>query len=358
MNVPSIIITLDYELPGNGSGDVRQLIIEPTERLLHILNSRQIKMTVFFELEEFLVFRKYAKELKKCLGYDPSLIIEKQLEKIVNTGHEIGLHIHPQWIGATFNGNRFNLSNNNRCLFDVHKTKKEMNGYFRERVAELKKLVRRYAPSQQILCFRAGALSLRPEKLTLKVLQSLGIQSDSSVVKGLYRQGKATNVDYRRAPHNSGFWRVNENVCRAEEKGTVVEFPIYSIIKPEYKKLTFNRIKRKFFSFGHPVTAICGRFSEIALPTTPWGIIKHFFQKSPIKFDFCHMTSKEMLSFLSDSEKESKLKSNYPLTMIGHSKEFFNDKEFACFLDKVISAGHFEFRTMGQTLKLIERSGI
>ena len=125
-------------------------------------------------------------------------------------------------------------------------------------------------------------------------------------------------------------------------------------MKPEYKKLTFNRIKRKFFSSGHPVTAICGRFSEIALPPSPWGIIKHLFQKNPIKFDYCHMTAREMLSFLSAAEKESKLRSNYPLTTIGHSKEFFNDKEFACFLDKVISAGRFQFKTMGQTLKLIE----
>ena len=44
--MPSIIITVDYELPGNGSGDVKNSVIEPTERLLKILDSRKIKMTV------------------------------------------------------------------------------------------------------------------------------------------------------------------------------------------------------------------------------------------------------------------------------------------------------------------------
>lgn len=80
---PNIIITLDYEISGYGTGDVRQLVIEPTERILSILNLRRIKMTIFFELEVFQAFRKYSKELKEQLGYDPALLIEEQLERMV-----------------------------------------------------------------------------------------------------------------------------------------------------------------------------------------------------------------------------------------------------------------------------------
>ena len=44
MDKPNIIITLDYEVLGDGSGDVREVVIGPTERLLNILNSRGIKI--------------------------------------------------------------------------------------------------------------------------------------------------------------------------------------------------------------------------------------------------------------------------------------------------------------------------
>ncbi len=358
MEKPSIIITMDYEVLGDGSGDVQQLVIEPTERLLNILSSRGIKMTVFFELEEFLAFRKYTKELITRLGYDPALMIEKQLERMIYEGHEIGLHIHPQWIGANYDGMSFNLFPKNQCLFDVYKSEEEMASYLKDRINILTTLVRKYDPSCEITCFRAGGLALRPEMLTLKVLQTLGIKADSSVVKGLYRIGEEINIDYRDAPYNKGFWRVNDNVCNEELKGGIIEFPVFSLMKPEYKKISINRINRKFFSIGHPARAVSGGFSKMAISRTPWGMVHHLFKKSPIKFDYCHMTTHEMLLSLNEAEKENGDMKKYPLTMIGHSKEFFNDKHFTRFLDVVIGSMQIKFRTIGETVKIIEDRGI
>ncbi len=351
---PTIIITIDYEVLGDGSGDVRELIIEPTDRLLNILNARNLKMTVFFEIEEFQAFRKYSKELRMQLGYDPALLIEEQLERMVYDGHEIGLHIHPQWIGSSYDGTCFNLFPENQCLFDVYRSEEGIYSYLKEKVDILTALVRKYDPSYEITCFRAGGLALRPEKLTLKVLQMLGIKADSSVVKGLYRIGEGINIDYRNAPFNSGFWRVNENVCNVEPKGKIMEFPIYAVMKPEYKKLSINRIKRKFFSSSRPFMAIPGGFSEMAIPKTPWGVVRYIFRKSPIKYDYCHMTSHEMLAFLKEAANEDGDMEKYPLTMIGHSKEFFNDNHFVAFLDSVTGNGLAEFMTIREALKAME----
>lgn len=342
---------------GDGSGDVRKFVIEPTERLLNILNTRQITMTVFFELEEFLVFRKYANELKNHLGYDPVLLIEEQLKRMVHTGHEIGLHLHPQWIGGGFDGKGFKLSQENQCLFDVYKSEKQMRSYLSNRVNILRTLVRKCAPSYEVICFRAGGLALRPEKVTLNVLQSLGVKADSSVVAGLYRIGKGTNIDYRDAPYNKGFWNVSDNVCKLDSNGKIIEFPIYSKMKPAYRKLSINRIKRKFFS-GLPVTARSQGFSEMALPKTPCALINHLFKKAPLKFDYCHMTSQEMLSFLYDAHRENRDGTIYPLTIMGHTKEFFNDKHFSLFLDAAVALPRVEFMTMGEMVIRIERRGI
>jgi hypothetical protein len=354
MLTPSIIITMDYEISGDGSGDIQKLVIEPTERLLNILNARGIKMTVFFELEEFLFFRKYVNELKELFGYDPAVIIEEQLKKMVRTGHEIGLHIHTQWIGSSFNINGFNLFPKNLTLYDVFKSEEDIASYLKKRADILTAIIKKYDTSYKISCFRAGGLMLRPEKFTLKILQSLGIKAESSVVKGLHRIGEEVNLDYRNVPYNKGYWKINDNVCNEEPKGKIIEFPIYSIMEPEFKKLSINRIKQKFFSTNRPTNAIARGLSHMAIPKTPYGMIRYLFKKSPIKFDFCHMTSHEMLLFVNKAKKESGIRKKYPLTMIGHCKEFFNEKHFVTFLDSIIDNEIAEFITIGEAVKEIE----
>lgn len=354
MKSPTVILTLDYEISGDGKGDVMKSLIKPTDRLLDILNDRNIKMTVFFEIEEYIVFKKHADVIEKNIGYNPAEVIEKQLKKMVLAGHDIGLHIHPQWIGAHYDGKNFILYPENHCLFDVYKTENEMISYIGDRLNRLVTLLNKYNPSARINCFRAGGLALRPEKLTLSALRSLDIKADSSVVKGLHRQGNGVNLDFRKAPYNKGFWNVTDNICAPDQHGKFIEFPIYSQLKREYKKLTFNRIRRKFFSSGHPIYSVTKGTSEMAIPRTPWGILGYLLKKSPVKYDFCHMTSKEMIAYVNDAIKEKTIKPKYPLTMIGHSKEFYNDKHFSSFLDSVTKTNKVKFKTMSEVLKLIE----
>lgn len=354
MKRASIIITVDYELPGNGTGDVWKLIIEPTQRLHKILYDRGIRMTIFFEVEEYLVFKKNRNKIKKAFGYDPALLIEEQIKEMAVLGHEIGFHIHPQWIGATFDDNHFILSNNNFCLYDLYKTENEMYKYLSDRKYEIEKLIDKNVPKYNIKCFRAGGHALRPEKLVFKALSALGVKADSSAVKDLYRIGRYGIIDYRDVPFNKGYWRVNNNVGLPDPDGIIIELPIYSELRPAYNKITINRIKRKYLSAGRSVPKISNSISSMALSNTPWTIFYSFFKKSPIKFDFCHMTAKEMLSFAYKSFNEEHDQIKFPLTMIGHSKEFFNDKQFISFIDDIIEKKQFEFMTVRDAIKAIE----
>ena len=49
----SLIFTLDYELYGNGSGNVFTHIIEPTNKILEIADKYNAKITFFFEVVEY-----------------------------------------------------------------------------------------------------------------------------------------------------------------------------------------------------------------------------------------------------------------------------------------------------------------
>ena len=47
------LLTLDYELFGNGSGDVFKHIIDPTYKLLALADKYNVKFTFFFEVIEY-----------------------------------------------------------------------------------------------------------------------------------------------------------------------------------------------------------------------------------------------------------------------------------------------------------------
>ena len=58
-----------------------------------------------FEVAEYWTFKKYDNHLTKKLGYSPSQMMEQQAIKAIMQGHDVQLHIHPQWIGAKLNNN-------------------------------------------------------------------------------------------------------------------------------------------------------------------------------------------------------------------------------------------------------------
>ena len=52
------ILTFDYELFGDGSGDLFLDVINPMQNILNICNSKNIKLTIFFEILEFIEIKK------------------------------------------------------------------------------------------------------------------------------------------------------------------------------------------------------------------------------------------------------------------------------------------------------------
>ncbi len=347
----TIVITLDYEIYGDGTGDVKEVLYVPTQRLLTLLEKNRVKMTVFFEIEEYLFFRQHREIYMSAIGYDPALLIEKQLEKMVSTGHEIALHIHPQWIGASLENSKIHLVTKNEFLIDVFENEDSLKAYLENRVFELQALVRKFDKNYQVQSFRAGGHCLHGEAVIFKILMSLGITVDSSVVPGLYRKGVISDIDYLKAPQGGGYWYVDDDVSHAQLSGSFVEIPVYSQMKFEFQKIKFKRIKAKFFSKGGGVNSAAARVLKYDFPKTPYAFIKFLFRKGPIKFDFCHLSFREMVKFLNENQEK-----NSPLVMIGHNKEYFNDRDFELFLKHVLREGVYNFETIGGVSQKIKRT--
>ena len=88
-------LTIDYEIAGDGNGSFYNDVILPTYRLLMLLKKYNYKATFFIEVEEIIALKR-----NRFNGLYKN--ITKQLKEIHSSGHEFGLHIHPQFSGAKY----------------------------------------------------------------------------------------------------------------------------------------------------------------------------------------------------------------------------------------------------------------
>ncbi len=78
----NLILTFDYELFGDGLGDIFTHIIEPSKQILQLCDKHNIKTTIFFEVLEYI---KLKEEWEKgnTMGYteNPVKAIEQQIQQ-------------------------------------------------------------------------------------------------------------------------------------------------------------------------------------------------------------------------------------------------------------------------------------
>ncbi|MGJ7024434.1 hypothetical protein [Petrimonas sulfuriphila] len=103
----NLILSFDYELFGDGTGDVFTHMIEPTNAILSMCDAHGIKITLFFEMLEYIRLKEeWSKGNRMGYTSDPIEAIERQIQQATANGHDIQLHIHPQWYNASFKEGR------------------------------------------------------------------------------------------------------------------------------------------------------------------------------------------------------------------------------------------------------------
>ena len=60
MSKYNLYFTLDYEIHGNGDGNPYELMVEPTYRLMTLLEKYGQKLTIMADVAEILCFKRYA----------------------------------------------------------------------------------------------------------------------------------------------------------------------------------------------------------------------------------------------------------------------------------------------------------
>jgi hypothetical protein len=181
----------DWEISGNGTGDVRELQFRPMRELVNIYNAHSVHGSFNAELMQQLTFRKFQSahpELKELADEWDAVVAET-----FRQGHDIQLHVHPQWHEAVYENGEWRLTADWSILKHEPETAYQMLAAGKE---YLENLLCPIDPAYRCVSFRAGAWCIAPSPHMLGLLVKLGIIFDMSIVGGLYYDTRNIQLDY------------------------------------------------------------------------------------------------------------------------------------------------------------------
>ena len=340
----NLVLSLDYEIFGNGSGDVQRDMIEPTQRLLALCDKYDAKVSVMFEVGEYWAMKKAEGAGLLHLDYSPSQEIEKQVRYAAKYGHDVQLHLHPWWIAAKLVDGRWQLHPERRQIIDLPHglgsdgDHKSIVGVLSKGKRTLETMIRPVCPEYECLIYRAAMFWGQPSTKLIRGMKMAGLSADSSVISGLYETAPVP-TDYRKAKSAIGYWWTSaEDISQSGPTGEyILEFPVYSRLRPYLYNLKWTKLcatlkrrdmeKNDTHGYG---------MKDTRQSTEPLGIVfKRLYSSQPLKYDFCKLSAKDMIKGLKLAIREDQLREDdlgTPVVMLGHSKDFWNDRNFERFL--------------------------
>jgi hypothetical protein len=345
-----IVLSVDYEIFGNGTGDVKQHIIKPMEMMAQLGLTCNCFFTVFVEVEEYINFCKYSDQLQTMYSYNPADLIRQQIKSLVKQGHDIQLHIHPQWYNALFEGGKWKLNHQFASVDDLFVSQKEVTQYIKTRKNVLEEIIHEVDPSRKIIAYRAGSFCAQPGKKLIKALADNNIRIDSSVVKGMAHESNFSAIDYRSTANNGPFWRISNDVSIDDPNGLLYEFPIFSIMKRRWNQISIKRLKAKF-SRNVPQQRQLEMLTELGISGNPIKLIKFLFQPVPIKLDMHNCSAMQLLSMIRQSRSNRKDRATSIAVMIGHTKEHIDNQSLEAFFTENSKHTSFHVVTFSQIAK-------
>jgi hypothetical protein len=187
-----LALTHDWELRGDGSGDIEEIQFAPLRKLLEIYAQAGARTTIFPDVMQQLAFRR-------CENKHPDLkpladSWDQHARAAFRQGHDVQLHLHPQWRDAVYANGVWQLNGDWSIL---NYDRDAAYAMLRQGKEYLESLLRTIDVDYQCIAFRAGALAAAPSAHLLKSLAGLGIQLDVSIAGGLFVNNRNLQLDYR-----------------------------------------------------------------------------------------------------------------------------------------------------------------
>ena len=230
-----VCLTLDYELfLGERTGTVDRCLITPMAKLMESVDTVGAKFTIFVDATYLCALKHHAADYP-ALANDLEKI-QSNLRELKEKGHDIQLHVHPQWHYSTFDGQRWIMDSDHYKLSDLDE--QEALSVFTEAKSLLDGII-----DVSTTCYRAGGFSTQPTSLLTKLFAQNGVVLDASVCPGTRYESPQQSYDYVESP-KYGPYRFDADINVPQDDGRFVEVPITMCrVSPFFHwRLALNRL--------------------------------------------------------------------------------------------------------------------
>ncbi|HEB87076.1 MAG TPA: hypothetical protein ENI68_08705, partial [Gammaproteobacteria bacterium] len=311
-NHPHLILSVDYEVFGNGLGSVKSCVLDPADQMMHICENHAAPLTFFVEALEFIVMEG----IEETRSHERSVV--EQLQGAVLRGHDAQLHLHPQFEEAKWEKGRWKTSSQWRigdlecdaCFKVIQAGKQWLEGKIQETTKEYRCLV-----------FRAGGWCIQPSENVVQALLKLGFLVDSTIAPGFRNAARGEWSDFRSVPEKA-FWHINGDVCLETPSGPW-EVPIVTGRISPLRHLHALRANR----FSGDGGLACGCVGSYLGPDGGRGRLRGQVEKlmrlGHVMLDFSTMASEVLIDVTRQwIDRYGDKSQALPLVAIAHTKNF------------------------------------
>ena len=187
-----LVLTDDWELRGDGSGHMPTLQFDRMDRLMAIYERHGLRAT--FTVEVLQQLRHLEEGERDPALRDLARRWEDRVREAYRRGHDIQLHLHPQWHGARRDGDRWSLREP-WSILEVPPDR--LRAMLRDGRQYLESLLRPIDPEYRCVAFRGGSWCIAPGEHVLPALIDNGFLLDVSLLGGLHCDDDRVRLDYR-----------------------------------------------------------------------------------------------------------------------------------------------------------------
>ncbi len=363
----AFVFTDDWELFGNGVGCVRERQVKPALRFMEISEKYGAKYTFMAEASQYLAFKSIAGKYKEI--DEQTEAWENTLKLAVRRGHDVQLHLHPQWDGATYEDGKWKLNIDNWSIPSL--SEEHFRRLLRRGKHALESLLRPVNPEYECVCFRAGDWLTQPSETFIRVLGEEGFCCDSSILGGAVLKNKFGPCDYRNAYSNLFPWWINSLDINSREldpsQKKVIEIPVYT--ENKYFPTFYPHVLKKFREKSswikkiYPLTSRPGLIRRNFLSSLLFSLWQFTFGRRVIMFDHAQLSAKHMLAMVSRIRKRASKENTdgiLPVVTVTHSKIAYFYDEYENLLKGLVDKYGVEvtFLTFTEALQEVKKSQI
>jgi hypothetical protein len=355
-----LALTHDWELRGDGSGDIEAIQFSPMRRLLAIYGKVGLRTTFLPDVMQQLTFRNFERQSDELKRH--AYLWDEHARDAYAAGHDIQLHLHSQWSDARYEKSRWHLQGAWSLLkYDRDRAKQmisESKGYLEE-------LLQPVDSRYRCVAFRASALALAPSTHLLSSLAELGIEVDVSMAAGFYLDNETLQLDYRSCEETflPYYPRLDDARNVSNKREPVVCVPLNHFYGSR-REVTKQNLAIATARVSQRAKASTGRTPRAQLDTQTSGVARvyekliapalkrKYFVSDLSRLNYPLM--REMLASIRKRAQASGLE-KIPVVLTNHPKDIRDWDAIERFIGEAANSSDIEFVTLTEVAEKLRR---